>query len=245
MLLSRPKILLLDIDGVVLQAPKALGRVAQRACDFVARDIGASDRRYATRVNRLLYTQHGHTLLGLQRLYGSRSTSADFADFVYDDDTMALLRAAKGTPEFEGRAKQVRAALRRVQDSGVPIYLFSNAPLQWCKTVYDMTNLYYYLPEENIFYCDHPVFAGGLKPQPAVYKNIQMYLDHEHRMPDADLVFVDDSYCNLVPVLDSGGGGTDGTQWSPIFFNPRGPAVRGRNLTTVKDMEGITRLVVD
>lgn len=226
----RTAALLLDVDGVILHAPRALGRVAQRARDYVQRELGLTDHRYATRVNKLLYSQHGHTLLGLRKVFGARLASRHFAEAVYDADTLAMLRADENRMDFQWRAQEARGLLLRAAELGVPAFLFTNAPRAWAKIAYDAAKLAPYLPESHILSCDHPVFADSLKPDATVYQNVADHLRDQGALAGAGarrLVFVDDSYANLAPTMSS-------PTWHNVHYNPSGPTIQTRHLTTVK-----------
>jgi len=232
--------LVLDIDGVVLHAPRALGRVAQRATEYVQRELGLTDRRYAKRVNKLLYSQHGHTLLGLRKVFGAPLTNRHFADAVYDAETLSLLATEATTSrEIAARFQEVRAVLLRAQERDVPVYLFSNAPGTWTRMVYDLGNLSEFLPASRVLSSDHPVFAGSLKPDPVVYENLEDLLreDRGGGAPAPRIVFTDDSYTNLIPTMNRP------VVWTNVYFNPKGPTIGTPRLTTVKRMIEVANLI--
>jgi FMN phosphatase YigB (HAD superfamily) len=225
--------LVLDIDGVVLHAPRALGRVAQRATEYVQRELGLTDRRYAKRVNKLLYSQHGHTLIGLRKVFGAPLTNRHFAEAVYSADTLSLLvEEAATSPEIARRFQEVRGVLLRAQERDVPVYLFSNAPETWTRTVYDLGKLSGFLPASRVLSSDHPVFAGSLKPDPIVYENLEDLLQGTQR-----IVFTDDSYTNLIPTMNRP------AVWTNVYFNPKGPMIGTPTLTTVKRMIEVSNLI--
>jgi FMN phosphatase YigB (HAD superfamily) len=234
--------LVLDIDGVVLHAPRALGRVAQRATEYVQRELGLTDRRYAKRVNKLLYSQHGHTLIGLRKVFGAPLTNRHFAEAVYGADTLATLAEEAAThPEIARRFQDVRGVLLRAQERDVPVYLFSNAPETWTRKVYDLGKLSGFLPASRVISSDHPVFAGSLKPDPLVYENMEDLLREDRagngRAGDAlRVLFADDSYTNLIPTMNR-------QAWTNVYFNPKGPTIGTPRLTTVKRMVEVGNLI--
>lgn len=231
---ARPAALVLDVDGVVLHAPRALGRVAQRATDYVQRELGLTDRRYAKRVNKLLYGQHGHTLLGLRDVFGARLTNAHFAAAVYDPTTLGTLAdEAARSPDVARRFQELRGVLLRATERDVPVYLFSNAPAIWTRAVCDLGKLGAYIPPDRVLSSDHDVFAGTLKPDPRVYQNLEDHIGGTGKA-SASIVFVDDSYVNLLPTLG---------RWTSIYFNPRGPAIATPALTTIKRTADIGNLL--
>ena len=238
----RTAALLLDVDGVILHAPRALGRVAQRARDYVQRELGLTDHRYATRVNKLLYSQHGHTLLGLRKVFGVPLSTRHFADAVYDAETLALLRAEENRMDFQWRAQEARGVLLRAAELGAPVFLFTNAPKSWAKIVYDAAKLSQYLPESHILASDHPLFANSLKPDPAVYENLADHLRDQGVVPPVPeatrgrLVFVDDSYANLAPVLSD-------PNWRSVHYSANGPTIQTQRLTTVKRLSEVRNVL--
>lgn len=235
---GRAAALLLDVDGVVLHAPRALGRVAQRARDYVQRELGLTDRRYATRVNKVLYGQHGHTLLGLRDVFGARLTTRHFADAVYDAETLALLRAEENRMDFQWRAQEARGVALRAAELDVPVFLFTNAPKRWARAVADMAKLGAAIPDARILSSDHAVFADSLKPDARVYENLADHLRDEGiavgpsrargRADGGRLVFVDDSYGNLAPTI------ARADLWHAVHYSPSGPAIQTPRLTTIK-----------
>jgi FMN phosphatase YigB (HAD superfamily) len=238
----RTAALLLDVDGVILHAPRALGRVAQRARDYVQRELGLTDHRYATRVNKLLYSEHGHTLLGLRKVFGAPLSTRHFADAVYDAETLALLRAEENRMDFQWRVQEARGVMLRAAELGAPIFLFTNAPKSWAKIVYDAGKLSQYLPESHILASDHPLFANSLKPDPEVYKNLADHLRDQgvvSPVPKAShgrLVFVDDSYGNLAPTLSD-------PNWRNVHYSPGGPMIQTKRLVTVKRLAEVRNVL--
>jgi FMN phosphatase YigB (HAD superfamily) len=214
---------LLDVDGVILRSPRPLARVANNCSKYVAQKLGVTAPN-AERVNKVLYKSFGHTLLGLRQMYGIRATTLDFANEVYDAETMAELKlAVRSDPDFECHAAAARALFIRCQNADVPVYLFSNAPSLWCATVAHMKDLDIFgFREENIIGC-----GMALKPEHEAYARAEKIVG------DADeIIFVDDSLSNITPVLGR-------KRWKPVHFAPdlkKHPDLESPKISTLRNL---------
>lgn len=225
-MLAPRRVLLLDMDGVVLHPQQhALRIVANKSVRFVSAVLDLPLER-AARVNELLYREFSHTLIGLRRVYGIPQSARDFAEFVYDRDSMHRLAHGCVTDKATmQRGLEVAALLQRCRARGVPAYVFSNAPSRWCLLALDALHLLNDttgIQEDRVMGSDHAVFDADsrnsgpmmLKPREPVYDAVERFLHHAWRASDIDLVFVDDSFKNLVPVIGRPG-------WSALHFVER------------------------
>lgn len=199
-----PRVLLLDFDGVVFTDRRMLSRVASRAVRFVHRKVNpgwsAAD---AARANEFLYKNYGHTWKGLTQIYpGQRQTSLrEYNKYVYHDSVIKHARKYKAcSASHDLQAIQHVQALCKKHD--VPIYIVSNAPLAWVKSLNDAMGIG--LPTANLLTCDHEVMDGCLKPDLAFYNKAVLYIrDREGALySDAEFVVVDDSFYNLMPLVN-------------------------------------------
>lgn len=201
-------VLLLDVDGVIFRHPRVLKTVGYRVTRFVQSRIpqtcGLID---AHQVNKQLYTNYGHTLLGMHEVYSKNAPSLEeFNHVVYRNIDKLLENKVH-------EDAQLRTLCEIALAKDVPIYLFSNAPHTWCQTIIEHMDLCSYIPEDRILSSDHPVFQEKLlKPVPKLYENVQTYLQQEHHNKDLGILFVDDSWGNLKPVIRAPG-------WKPMHFN--------------------------
>jgi FMN phosphatase YigB (HAD superfamily) len=196
--------IVLDVDGVILRSPKPLAKVAQNCCTYVSHKLNMAPRE-AVRVNKVLYSEFGHTLLGLNRVYAVRATPLEFTNHVYDMDTLTELAAAHHTdPDFESHAAAARDLFQKCKEEKIPIYLFSNAPALWCIAVAYMKGLHKLgFKEEHVIGC-----GDMLKPEPAIYERVESVLSNVE-----EILYVDDSLKNIVPTLGR-------PRWRPVHFVP-------------------------
>lgn len=259
MLTSR-RALLLDMDGVVLhpQLP-ALRVVANKAVRFVSTVLDVPLAR-AERINERLYKEFSHTLIGLRRVYGIPQREREFAEFVYDRYSMVRLEHGCMTDKAtRQRGLEVASLLQRCRARDVPVYIFSNAPSRWCLLALDALRLLndkVGISEDRVMGSDHAVFdAGGrrdvdgrtsmmLKPHEPVYNAVERFVRHSWRTSDIDLMFVDDSFKNLVPVIGR-------PQWRALHFVERPHAadavtdINTRALQSVFSLADVATVVED
>lgn len=236
---ARQKVLILDIDGVALKAPRALGLVSQHVCDYVQKELSIPDRRTAKRVNQLLYTQFGHTLNGMRAVFNSPRPTEHFNDQVYTAPVFEALADSVSDPDFRQRAVEVWALIAHANKHNVPIFLFSNAPWFWCLSVYHMLRLEEHkVPEEHVLFSEHPVFARRLKPDPTVYDHLEMFLAHQYHDDDLDLLFVDDSFANLVPTLQR-------HNWRNfhLLSGTKAPLLKAPTVRTIRNITEVARFL--
>lgn len=182
------KVVLLDVDGVILRHPKIMARVSQRCVQYVGMklDLNMDDAYYR---NKVMYNMFGHTLLGFEN---HNNLQEEFTKFVYSPPIIDELRRYKTDPDILAAKYDLQEFECRCRNNGVPIYLFSNAPKVWCGEVLKLLDSS--IPESKILHCGHGLYKGYLKPQPELYKAV------ERALPASKYVFIDDSYSNLQPV---------------------------------------------
>lgn len=185
------KAVLLDVDGVVMRSRAVASVVSAKCAQFVGRKLNVSEAE-AQRINRALYTKHGHTLLGLHKECGIYVTQAEFVKHVYDIETFRVLR---DQPIVEPQFYNI---CTWCADKGIPLWLFSNAPRVWSMSVIVLNDIPVEI-QPNILDLD-----GHLKPEPEVYRHV------EETVPADKLIFVDDSAANLAPIEGN-------PRWVPIL----------------------------
>lgn len=225
---SRPRVLLLDVDGVIFNHKGMLRKVTNKVVSFVAKELNVEPYE-AEGINNLLYSQFGHTFTGLKRIYNTSKTSADFSQFVYDGDMLESLASVKLDGELLKNSVDIKYILDHCKHFDTDVYLFSNAPYDWCRTVLATMQLGSIVNDDQILSSDHDVFQSRLKPDRHVYDTIARYISYKHRDHNIQFTYVDDSFVNLVPVLGDG-------RWRPIFFNKDGVTIKNRYIQTVEDL---------
>jgi len=214
---AKPKVLLLDMDGVVLHQPNIHSFVAMRVSAFVRRKltpiIPNISYEKAENINRALYMTYGHTLIGLNSVFNTNTSIAEFNSHVYDNVTMDYIPNFQDDSMMRKNANEVLQVLEQCHFREIPVYIFSNAPIRWNRTVLDMMGLP--IRTDYILGSDHPVFdkRGLLKPQAGLYHEVSHLMNYRHSSSH-ELVFVDDSLMNLRPCMGNG-------KWHPVLFNQK------------------------
>lgn len=210
------KVLLLDMDGVVLHQPNLHRFVARRVCTFVRRSLdpkmpGLSFSQ-AEGINKVLYTTYGHTLTGLNSVFRLDKTIDDFNSYVYDSTAMSYISNLLDDSDMNTRASEARQLLETCSAKGTPVYVFSNAPIKWSNMVAETLGLP--IDKDKILGSDHPVFekSGHLKPYMALYADVDRLLNHRYSK-NQEVLFVDDSMQNLVPCARM-------ERWTPVLLLP-------------------------
>lgn len=230
------KVLLLDVDGVVLHQPRLLNYVSRKIVSYV-REVSPYHLSFeqAKDLNEVLYKSFGHTQRGLQKIYGQQCpTLPVFQNKIYDQSTIHHLWSYRNDPTIQQRGYAVLELLDEAAKKGVPVYLFSNSPIQWCQCIADM--LYLDIPSDHILCTSHPVFQDNLlKPDVKLYENVATFLQQSHRDKGiTQYVFVDDSWINLAPVIG-------GSAWYPICLAEDGPFITSKRVHTVCTLRDVVR----
>lgn len=229
------KAVVLDVDGVILRHQPTLNKVVKRVQNYVSLTTGVPHEE-AHRINEVLYTQFGHTYIGLQKLYGHKMGLQNFNNYVYTSDIIQSISNATYNVDALHHLIELQEFLEFCRMSNVPVYMFSNAPDAWCYQVCTIFNLTRWIPSENIISCDHDVFQAAkqpsLKPQASVYATLQNFLSHQSQDPDMRIIFVDDSFTNLIPVLDA-------PRWKPILFGGKHKILHSAKVVQVSSFKDL------
>lgn len=233
MFIPRSRALLLDVDGVLLQHTKILNNVAIRADRYVKHKLSLSSE-HGKSVNQLLYSSCGHTHLGMKHLLASqKQTIQQFNHEIYTPDLINYLATLRQEPEVIQAREDMQHVLQVCQKTNISVYIFSNAPIEWCAQVLRILDMP--IHERNILSSDHDLFQTQdvLKPDMQLYRNVEQYLMQQHQDEFIQLLFVDDSFRNLVPIMNS-------SSWIPIFFSP---SLSIPSMYSVKTLRDIAQLV--
>lgn len=162
------KILVLDVDGVLIRDHHVIDQVKQRCEAYTAKKLPGCD---PVQTNKSLYLSHGHTAKGLRDVHGIDTT--DFNSFVYHERLFdSLYEVIYGT-EFQRDAQKIHALV----SEGWHITLFSNAPYAWVQPVALA------ISDDVSITC-----FEGIKPEPVAFASF----------PNAvTKMYVDDSLKNL------------------------------------------------
>jgi beta-phosphoglucomutase-like phosphatase (HAD superfamily) len=196
--------LLLDVDGVILKSRRLLYRVEKNAAVYVHKHTKSEG---SLLLNKSLYVRYGHTLIGLDREFDIQKSLADFNQFVYDKTTLTHQAVHLNSHEFACATHGIQEVLESCKGAGIPVHLFSNAPLEWCLPVAQRLDISPY----NVIACNS---LSKLKPNKAVYRHVHRALRKKYRTDCLQVVFVDDSLKNLAPLADT-------LDWLPVHMTKR------------------------
>jgi hypothetical protein len=235
---SRPKALLFDVDGVIIKNKQVLTNVSTNIERYFAKKLHLSPKD-AVRVNRLIYTEYGHSFYGLKKACGVTSSLDDFNKYVYDEELMSQLSKLKDDFYQSLHSKHLREVAITCKIQKVPIYIFSNAPFEWCHTALEISGLNAFIPNDNIISCDHSILRffneDGFKPVGMVYHKLKNYIINTER-DDKVLAFVEDSFKNLVPIIND-------NDWIPIYYNEKSSVHDGLHVVPVSNIHQIKNIL--
>jgi FMN phosphatase YigB (HAD superfamily) len=221
--------ILFDLDGVLLRNRAVARLTEEQVTRFVQRRLRTPTLLEAQNINRVMYTGFGHTLIGLQKVYGVRDSVQEFNHAIY---TPEFFQAVSGAlvRDAETRAciRDARAALRHCRDRGVEPFVFTNAPSIWANHALRVLGACNLVNENNQFTSDHMVSTEGqlLKPDPRLYERVRAVLCE--RGFGARTAFVDDSLTNLKPLIGD-------RSWDLFWLSASG-YVDGSNLRTIREL---------
>jgi len=195
-----PRVLLLDVDGVIFRNRYASKMVKERIIDYVHRKTHTTLPEAAA-INQKAYQTYGHTLIGLNNILPSpikdTITLTEFNQHVYNPE---LIEQVKSICTYDITTYEEARDLRHLSiacaHTNIPIYLFSNAPRSWVRTVCDIQGIQ--LPFENLFCSgDKWLYKGDpvLKPELRTYAYVQNYLVSKYGK-QIEILFVDDQASN-------------------------------------------------
>ncbi len=211
------KVVLLDVDGVILRHPPTLNKIGKRIDSLVAKTVGVSEE-HGAKINQRLYKTFGHTYIGLRKMYPRIMSLDDFNQSIYTEDALMSIQRCTYNVDVLESIIVMQRFLQTCNNAGVPVYMFSNAPRVWCEEIYNSFHIHRWIPSDHILSCDHEIFQGHLKPQPIVYDTLQQYLRFQYKNDHLRMIFVDDTFANLVPIMDK-------PYWKPVLFDTNVPMV--------------------
>jgi len=199
------KVLMLDYDGVIFTNKNMLSRVSLRAASYVRKKINNTwTPSQAVRMNELLYKNYGHTWTGLNQLYYNSNkhhqSLHDFNRYVYDSSLIKQARVSSNAPL---QTLQFHEIQNRCKELKIPLYILTNSPRSWVLALNYAMEIE--IPPSHIISCDHEVLGNRiLKPDMSFYGLATMHIKSQERIwnNDVQFIMVDDSFCNLVPLMN-------------------------------------------
>jgi hypothetical protein len=174
---KRGKVALVDFDGVVIRNRTVSKVVVDRIEGYVQKKLGLS-KDSAGALNEILYSKHGHTLIGLQKILPHSTSLTEFNDYVYTgiQDEISHIDLSRELAAW----KDFRNMLDTYQVHPV---LFTNAPRAW-------TDLFVDSSTPNLQDITG-LSEKTLKPDQYVYRVAQEAFKDKH------IFFIDDKVGNL------------------------------------------------
>ena len=237
---SRPKVLLLDVDGVILRDSKVLQKISLNIVKYYAKELNVPLKN-ALHINQLLYSEYGHSYRGLRKLYNFDKSIHHFNRTVYTPDVINALKESSSTDKVQHmHYNNFVNILTTCHQNDIPVYLFTNAPLVWCKAVLQISGLHKHIVEENIISCDHDTMLlhkdDGFKPVGMVYETVKLFIKRQHHLDEPLCIFIEDSFKNLIPVVND-------SSWLPLHFNPEAPlntlSSYSPNMVTIRNVKSV------
>lgn len=235
------KTLLLDMDGVILHQPNIHRFVSIRATSFVRTSlkdiIPDMSFHHAETINKHLYSTYGHTLIGLNKVFDLNKTNEEFNQYVYDDVTMNYVPNFQDDITLNKRANDIRKLLEKCKKNNIPVYIFSNAPIKWCKMIVNMMKLS--IDSDKIWGSDHLLFTEQqlMKPMPHLYYKIDDILQHRYHMGNnIETVFIDDSMINISSSIQI-------KDWKSILLCPNTPSFDNGSFSVRQNILGTLDLM--
>jgi FMN phosphatase YigB (HAD superfamily) len=236
------KVVLLDVDGVILRQPRVLSHVSRKIVRYV-KDFTPQKMHTlmdAAEINETLYKTYGHTYLGLRALYGKEIPSLHhFHTHVYDIHMVQEIMALQKDPWFVRSKEELMRLMDLCTKHNIPMYLFSNSPSMWCEAILLTMGIFEALPSEHVLSSTHPIFQDGqlLKPMPKLYTNVATFLQQTMRDKDVQLIMVDDSLINLQPI-------THDPNWVPFLYKPEGVALHSKRFHTIASLDRLASYII-
>ena len=218
---------LFDVDGVLVRNPAVSAAIERRAVSYVRTRAKLSEER-ASHVNRLLYTTYGHTHTGMKAVYNVNDTIDAYNEYVYDSDTLFFcFRELVNSNNL-----QATRVVSTLQSLGKPVYLFTNAPDIWADAIVQALGLNI-RPEKRITSAFGVKMAGDEKLHDRV---LDYVTDVEGGDGNLDLVYVEDTFRNLTPVLHR-------KDWHPVLFEEEKGAGTGDSVGRTKVIHDLDEIV--
>lgn len=236
---TRSKVLLLDVDGVILQQKKVLHHVSNNILHYYAKELKLPLNK-ALHLNKLLYTEYGHSYRGLCKVFNFDKSIHHFNTAVYTPDVIQSVEDTDKDTIQHIHYMQLRQMVMRCKHEGVPVYLFTNAPLIWCKAVLATSGLDKFIPDENIISCDHDTMIlhkdDGFKPVDVVYNTVEHFVKSVHYLDDPLYIFVEDSFKNLTPIIGR-------SSWYPVYLEPKMKFITEEKVSVVRNAKECKMLI--
>ena len=191
----------------------------------------------AKKINEVLYKNFGHTVLGLKEIYQPTVTAKEFCEYVYNKDFINSMPQIEKDDSFHEAKIEVKKIIDKLNQKGIPFYVFSNASVEWCNVALNMMDIE--LELQNIIGCDSYIYGDQmlLKPEKEAYIKIA---DHVYDMDGhpykTQLIYIDDQMVNLKPIIDH-------PHWKAIWFHPTKDHIYTDKIYGIKELDQLHLLL--
>lgn len=187
------RVLLLDYDGVILRNNSANKLIAHRAGLYTQKVVSIKnnytiDSKASHDLCFNVYKGFGHTLLGINAvgIDHTEVTLRNYNNFVYSHIDYNDLTNTNNDME------DVEKVFNLCAKQDIDVYVFSNSPKRWIeRTIRKQKNVAKNMKDIRDKLNVQDDDASLLKPLPKIYDMIN------NLFKDKEIVFVDDSACNL------------------------------------------------
>jgi FMN phosphatase YigB (HAD superfamily) len=164
----------------------------------------------------------------------------EFRTSVYDADLMSALDTVGQDPWTHYRAQQALVILRELNKLGVPVGVFSNAPMIWVSRALEVLGLISEFESGVVLGCDSQQMRSQMKPALSSYMLARAALMAspscsawtKEECDNCRIVFVDDSLANLIPVVGK-------KRWIGVHMTARHPLPNTYRLVSISGLSGL------
>ena len=182
------KIVLFDVDGVLIKNKAISKYVTQRSVEFVHRYHPDKSYEQICNLNRICYTKLGHSAMLKGSAKGSKSAVLDYNEYVFDNTTLQFVK----DNVTETDVKHIHNVMRIVDRSCTDIGVCTNTPLVYTNQLlsclaFDITQLDQIITSDSGMIKPHVDFFNKADKLTNTYSTVH---------------FVDDSELNIKAVLN-------------------------------------------
>ena len=199
---STRKVALVDFDGVIIRNKRVQDRVVKGINGYVSQALYINSPKVTERINSYLYSTYGHTMIGLDKVAGHDLAGSlqDFNKFVYDNIDISQEDFISIKPEVT----QWKEFIAKLRLSNIPVYIFSNAPRNWCLNFIDQSDVAGFIMD-NL-----PQDAAYLKPELKIFETLHSWFQNH------EVYFIDDKIHNMKHTVQK-------DNWTNIVFDEHQP----------------------
>lgn len=193
------QIALVDFDGVILKNTKPNKIILKRIENYVSQQLGIKNDKLIKSINKQLYQACNHTIYGLKVLDCIDTDLSTFNKNIYSNLDVEWKLDDNEIRNWEN-------FYNFMYIKNIPIYIFSNAPKTWCN---------HFIKDYNVQYINDHIssYPPVIFPKDELLKNdINLYQAITNKFNKHNIIFFDDNFANLKPVLKH-------PKWTSVLIN--------------------------